>query len=167
MHTFVLFIHDHGLNYINLVFKCFFRATLFHAVEQSADNSQMDSCPANRAWAQGKRIKSEAVVKLNLFIVALWLASPCFSQTPVPSGVRQADKVEAQSQQNIPPPASVPRTPVDPGKLKQDAQELATLAASIPAEVNQTTMGMMPKDLEQKLKRIEKLAKHLRSQISP
>jgi ribosomal protein S15P/S13E len=104
-------------------------------------------------------------VKLTMFVITLGLAYPCFSQMPIPPGVRQADKVEAQSQQNI-PPASVQRTPLDFAKLKNDAQELATLAASVPSEVNQTTMGMMPKDLEQNLKRIEKLAKHLRSQIS-
>ena len=51
-------------------------------------------------------------------------------------------------------------------KLRQDAAELAGLAQSIPPEVDQTTKGMLPKELSAKLRRIEKLAKHLRSTIS-
>jgi len=51
-------------------------------------------------------------------------------------------------------------------KLKQDADQLATLAQLIPSDVDQTTKGILPKDLDQRLKRIEKLAKQLRSQIS-
>ncbi len=54
----------------------------------------------------------------------------------------------------------------DLAKLKQDADELATLAQSIPPDVDQTTKGLLPKDLGQKLKRIEKLSKQLRSRIS-
>jgi hypothetical protein len=52
-------------------------------------------------------------------------------------------------------------------KLKHDAEELAALAESVPSDVDQTTKGLLPKDLREKLKRIEKLAKQLRSQLSP
>jgi len=51
-------------------------------------------------------------------------------------------------------------------RLRQDANELASLAQSIPPAVDQTTKGILPKDLDQKLKRIEKLSKELRSRIS-
>jgi hypothetical protein len=98
-------------------------------------------------------------------LACLLLSQPSLAQRPIPPGVRQADKIDAQSQQNIPPP-SVQRASVDPAKLKRDADELASLAASIPSAVNQTNMGVLPKDLDQKLKRIEKLAKQLRSEIS-
>jgi hypothetical protein len=103
---------------------------------------------------------------LNLFVAVLFLAQPGLAQRPIPPGVREADKIDAQSQQNLPPPPVVRRTPADTAKLKRDADELASLAASIPSAVNQTTMGVLPKDLNQKLRRIEKLAKQLRSQIS-
>jgi phage terminase Nu1 subunit (DNA packaging protein) len=104
-------------------------------------------------------------VKLTrLFVVVLFLALPGLAQKPIPPGIRQADKI-TQSQQNTPPPL-VQRASVDPAKLKRDADELANLAASIPSAVNQTNMGLLPKDLDQKLKRIEKLAKQLRSQIA-
>jgi hypothetical protein len=107
----------------------------------------------------------EAVKLTRLFVFVLFLALPGLAQRPIPPGVREADKADVQSQQNIPPP-SVQRASVDPAKLKRDADELASLAASIPSAVNQTTMGVLPKDLDQKLRRIEKLAKQLRSQIS-
>jgi hypothetical protein len=55
----------------------------------------------------------------------------------------------------------------DLAKLKQDANELASLAQSIPPDVDQTAKGILPKDLDKKLRRIEKLSKQLRSRISP
>ena len=57
------------------------------------------------------------------------------------------------------------RPAIDLAKLKHNADELAAIAQTVPQEINQTTKGMLPKDLSDKLKRIEKLAKELRSQI--
>jgi len=85
---------------------------------------------------------------------------------PIPPGVRQADQADAQSQKEMPPPLNQ-RASIYPAKLKHDADELAALAQSIPPEVDQTTKGILPKDLIEKLKRIEKLAKQLRSQLTP
>jgi len=50
-------------------------------------------------------------------------------------------------------------------KLKHDADELATLAQSVPADIERVQSGTLPKDLLEKLKRVEKLAKKLRSQL--
>jgi hypothetical protein len=47
-----------------------------------------------------------------------------------------------------------------------DAQELAELSASIPADVKLVNRGLLPKDLVEKLKRVEKLSKHLRSELT-
>ncbi len=99
------------------------------------------------------------------FLLVMLLGVTALAQRPIPPGIREADKIDVQSQKNMPPPAS-PHARVDPAKLKRDADELATLASSVPSAVNQTTMGVLPKELDQKLKRIEKLAKQLRSQIS-
>jgi hypothetical protein len=52
-------------------------------------------------------------------------------------------------------------------KLKQEARELAQLSAGLPSEVGLLAQGQLHKDLAEKLKRIEKLAKHLRSEITP
>jgi hypothetical protein len=88
-----------------------------------------------------------------------------FAQRPVPPGIRQADRTLEQSERNVPPPL-YRRSPTDLAKLRHDADELASLAQSIPPGVDETTKGVLPKDLADKLKRIEKLAKQLRLQIS-
>jgi len=85
---------------------------------------------------------------------------------PVPPGIRQADQTEAQTDKNVPPP-QYKRTNVDVEKLKHDADQLASLAQSIPNDVAAAGRGMLPKDLDEKLRRIEKLAKHLRSNLNP
>ena len=85
---------------------------------------------------------------------------------PVPPGVRQADQMEARTDKNVPPPL-YKRANIDVGKLKHDADELASLAQSIPNDVDAVGRGILAKDLDEKLRRIEKLAKHLRSNLNP
>ena len=55
---------------------------------------------------------------------------------------------------------------LDSEKVKQQANELAKLAQSIPPDVNKVAAGQLPKDLIARLKQIEKLSKELRNQIS-
>jgi hypothetical protein len=105
------------------------------------------------------------VIRSTLLFGILFCAPALFAQQPVEPSMRQADRAEAQNQKDMPPPLN-PRVAIDPVKLRQNADELATLAQSVPTEVDQTTRGVLPKDLTEKLKRIEKLAKQLRSQIS-
>jgi hypothetical protein len=104
-------------------------------------------------------------MRTSILLFALLLsASPASAQSTRPAGQHEADKAEAQFDKSIPPPAQQPQS-TDLAKLRQDANELANLAQSIPPAVDQTTKGILPKDLDQKLKRIEKLAKQLRTQI--
>jgi len=103
------------------------------------------------------------IVCLGILICA---PAPFAQSRPIPPGIRQADQVDAQSQKDMPPPLNQ-RATIDPAKLRHDADELAALAQSIPPEVNQTTKGVLPKDLSEKLRRIEKLAKQLRGQFTP
>ena len=105
------------------------------------------------------------MIRPILCLGILFCASALFAQRPIPPGVRQADQAETQSQKNIPPPLNQ-RPAADLAKIKQNADELAALAQSVPPDVEQTMKGILPKDLSEKLKRIEKLAKQLRSQIS-
>jgi hypothetical protein len=68
------------------------------------------------------------------------------------------------------PPENVPtvqRRTVDPAQLKREAEELFLLAQSIPTDVDKLGKGLHPKDLDQKLKRLEKLSKQLRRNLSP
>lgn len=101
-----------------------------------------------------------------LFVFWLISSAPKYytQRTPIPPGVREADK---QTNAPIEPPAKFKHKPTDPAVLKQEAEELAKLSADVPSQVDQVSQGRIPKDLADQLKRIEKLAKHLRSQIAP
>ena len=78
-----------------------------------------------------------------------------------------------------PPPApmnpdNAPHAPQEPtlsrhidlAELQREADELARTAQTIPSDVASVRKGTLPKDVIQKLKRIEKLSKHLRSQLN-
>jgi len=56
---------------------------------------------------------------------------------------------------------------MDPAQARREAKELAELAQAIPAQVELLSKNIFPKDLPARLKRIEKLAKHLRQEVSP
>jgi hypothetical protein len=50
-------------------------------------------------------------------------------------------------------------------EMERESKELSQLAGSIPGDVGLLRKGLLPKDVVDKLKRIEKLSKHLRSEI--
>ena len=83
---------------------------------------------------------------------------------PIPPGVREADK---QTNAPLEAPVAAKRKMADPMQLQKEAEELTNLSAGIPGQIALVNHGQIPKDLDEKLKRIEKLAKHLRSEISP
>lgn len=89
-----------------------------------------------------------------------------------------ADGSHAQHRGHFPPrrppviadePVPQPKSPPKPntGAMEREARELADLAATVPADVEQLKKGLLPKDVLDKLKRIEKLSKQLRSQVQP
>jgi len=51
--------------------------------------------------------------------------------------------------------------------VADEAEDLAATAQTIPTDVASVRKGMMPKDVLQKLKQIEKLSKHLRGELTP
>ncbi len=99
-------------------------------------------------------------------LVLLVLAAVAFAQgKQIPPGIRQADKAAEQFEKSIPPPqVSAHR---NPRQLQQDADELARLAESIPSDIEQVGRGIVHKDLNERLKKIEKLSKRLRSELTP
>lgn len=100
-------------------------------------------------------------VTLVTLAVALFLELFCFSQTqPVQPGMRHAQELQAGNERDF------ARPPVDPVALRQEADQLAALAGSIPPDVQKINKGLLSKDLIEKLKRIEKLSKHLRSELN-
>lgn len=56
---------------------------------------------------------------------------------------------------------------VDYTKLQKDADDLARQAQSIQSEVASVRQGMLPKDVLEKLKQVEKLSKRLRTELNP
>jgi len=81
-----------------------------------------------------------------------------------PPGIRTADQ---QSNQGLEPPMEMRNRKVDLTQVKQEADELKKLADGVPAQIEQVTKNQYPKDLNENLKRIERLAKHLRSEVTP
>jgi hypothetical protein len=65
--------------------------------------------------------------------------------------------------EQVQPHAGARRT--DAAQIKRDAAELAKLAGEIPPAVEQANKGILSKDLNDRLKRIEKLSKQLRREL--
>jgi len=56
---------------------------------------------------------------------------------------------------------------LDLARLQKDADDLAETAKTIPTDIAGVRQGTLPKDIIEKLKRIEKLSKHLRRELNP
>jgi hypothetical protein len=93
--------------------------------------------------------------------VMLVMSPLCTAQNSrmLPPQMRHAQELQAQNE-------SMDSRPVDTQALGREADELATLAASVRPDVHNLTRGVLAKDLAQKLKQIEKLSKHLRSELA-
>ena len=59
------------------------------------------------------------------------------------------------------------RPAADPVQMQREAQEMLDLSQSVKFDIDSVSHGMLPKDLSDKLRRIEKLSKHLRSEVGP
>ncbi|HEX4424287.1 MAG TPA: hypothetical protein VH079_02735 [Terriglobales bacterium] len=80
-----------------------------------------------------------------------------------PTPPEAADKSSSTTDTPHPPQ----RVHTEAIQLERDARELSELSGSIPSDINQVNHGLLPKDTIQKLKRIEKLSKHLRTALAP
>jgi hypothetical protein len=102
----------------------------------------------------------------TLLFAFLLSSSLTFAQHNGPTGQRQADRAEDQFEKSVPPPVHQ-QSSVDLAKLKSDADELVVLSQSIHSGIGDVEKGMLPKDLAEKLKQVEKLSKRLRSELTP
>jgi len=55
---------------------------------------------------------------------------------------------------------------IDRLQIEREARELSDLAKTLPTDIDHVNHGLMPKDVIDKLKRVEKLSKHLRSELT-
>jgi len=51
--------------------------------------------------------------------------------------------------------------------IHQDAHDLSTLSAQLQSDLQELQNGLLPKDLPQTLKKMEKLSKKLRQEVAP
>ena len=65
------------------------------------------------------------------------------------------------------PPADAMRARLANQQLQKDAKELSELCASMPADLDGVRRGLLPQDITVKLKRVEKLSKRLREELTP
>jgi hypothetical protein len=106
----------------------------------------------------------KAFLVVSLVLVFAFTALPLQTSKPIPPGIREADKLPGPA--DVPPLNQSRTNHPAPGLMRDQALELAELARSIPADVSQVSNGTLPKDMSEKLKRIEKLSKALRGEIS-
>ena len=104
--------------------------------------------------------------RLLLCLVLLAFSATAISQStrPVPRGVRDGEQAVQQGEQDIPPPLNAPVRP-NMQQVQREANQIAALAQVLPGEIGQLAKGTRPKDLDQKLKEINKLSRRLRSQL--
>src|ERR1700675_810344 len=89
---------------------------------------------------------------------ALLLAVPLRSQNVNPNY-----PAEVQVQKHASP--DYIRARVSNLQLQQDAKDLAELCASVPSDMDGIKQGLLPKEVLEKLKRVEKLSKRVREQL--
>jgi hypothetical protein len=79
---------------------------------------------------------------------------------------RSADAAPMTLVPNLPVASATSLMPqVDPLELQREAKQILELSKSIPSDVEYINHGLLPRDTIEKLKRIERLSKQLRSQI--
>jgi len=106
---------------------------------------------------------------LPLFLLLFLSAAVAQGRQPGINQVQaevQAEQAKTQPLTNIPSPA-LQRPHTDYAKVGHEADELSKIAQTIPSDVDQIAKGVFPKDVIEKLKRIEKLSKQLRSELNP
>jgi len=117
---------------------------------------------ARKLRSSGRRrtVKKPALLLLPLVLgLLVTLATPQtrnhFPTPPEPLDPKTADKAPA-----------TPTRHLDLDQLQREADDLARTAQTIPSDVASVRKGMLPKDVVEKLKQIEKLSKRLRTELN-
>jgi|SRR5580704_1392902 hypothetical protein len=94
---------------------------------------------------------------LPLLLIAVTLCAPCRAQINNGNPPDFGDKSH--------PPAALQQRGPDWTIMLAQANDLKQLSDAIPADIGKLSQGMISKDLSERLKKIEKLAKKLREQV--
>jgi len=100
---------------------------------------------------------SSALLALCLVCSVAWTQY----QGPVRSSHERKAWADLPEQRSTTHPNNVP----DPRELKRDADELAQLSQAISADFEAMSRGLVSSNLNERLKRIEKLSKRLRNAV--
>jgi hypothetical protein len=100
---------------------------------------------------------------LALLFCTLLCLGPQGTKIRESAGKQEVEKHQMVLERPAPPQAQK----FDPAKLREEADELAKLAQLVPQDMGQITQGKMPKDAIERLRRIEKISKHLRGVLAP
>lgn len=91
-----------------------------------------------------------------LQIASLQISEHHFPTPPPPLDPQVPDKTSPTNSRHI-----------DLVQLQRDADDLSRTAQTIPGDIASLRKGMLPKDVIEKLKQIEKLSKRLRTELNP
>jgi hypothetical protein len=106
-------------------------------------------------------------VNTSFLIVVLLLSVSLANAQGRAATAGQIELRKYESSHQVEAPPQPQRRSINNVQLQHDADELSSLAQSIPAGLKLVTQGTLPKDLLERLKKIEKLSKHLRSELGP
>ena len=104
----------------------------------------------------------------SLLAVLLALCAATFGQSMPPGApTPHANEIPVEIVPHMPIGSQRPHTDarVDPLELQREAGQVLELSKSIQSDFESVSRGLLPKDTIDKLKKIEKLSKHLRNQI--
>jgi hypothetical protein len=124
-------------------------------------------------WIPAKSVKNIRLLQVfglaatGILLAALAFAGQSKSSPTIPQTFPPPEPDRPHLQIDQPPTVvhGENHAPLNTAQAKQDADELAKLAQSIPAEVDKVSKGQLPGDLGARLKRIEKLSKQVRRDI--
>ena len=112
-------------------------------------------------------ISKRPPVKISpLLSVTLILSiTPILSAQGRPATAGQVELRKYESAHQVEPPPQPQQPRINSIQLEYEANELSNLAESIPVDIKSVMRGTLPKDLLERLKKIEKLSKHLRGEL--
>jgi hypothetical protein len=102
----------------------------------------------------------------TIVLVCLLPASAQIKDAYIPGAPPPPPSLDRDQGKTAPDESKVPHH-IDLVKLQEEADDLARTAQTIPTDVAGVRQGTLPKDIIEKLRRIEKLSKRLRSELNP
>jgi hypothetical protein len=114
--------------------------------------------------SSGRRCTVKKFLLLSLPLILGLLVAPASPQTPGHHFPTPPERLDTSTPEKE---STTLTRRLDMAQLQKEAEDLARTAQTIPSDVASVRKGMMPKDVIEKLKQIEKLSKRLRTELNP